>query len=934
MLPRRPPTTRSSMGAHRARASAAFRRPSSSAVPRPARRRSPTRTAAPRRTRPAAFRGLTAPVRSRARRARSPTSRAAARRAVARSTSTRLRRPAPRRSRPRTAGAALKDCVPGSGSSSNACNGYFRLDTDTGEVVVEAGHVTTTVLTCANSVRNLNQSTTCTVTVTDTGKDTNNANVTKVNPTGTALFSVSNGNGTFSSVACTLTAKPATSDQSTCTFTYTPTSLGIATHTLKASYGGDTFPTQFAASSGTYNLAINSAPTNIALSPSSVAENQSSGTTVGTLTTTDPDAGNTFTYTKVVGSGDDDNALFTITGDVVKTAASFNYEVKNSYTIRVRTTDQGGLFFEKALTIAITDVNDPPTTTSKGGGDTAAVTAAENTTAVTTVTATDPDAGTTLTYSISGGADATKFSIGPTSGVLTFVTAPNYEAPTDANGDNVYEVTVKASDGSLFDTQAISVTVTDVEENTAPTCASPQSGATPEDTPLNDSVLCADAQSDTLTYTKLSGPSHGALTLNANGTFTYTPDANYNGPDSFTFKANDGIVDSNVATFNITVGAVNDAPVAVNDSALTDEDTAVDIGVSANDTDVDNLNSALRVNAGSIANVHGGTASLLPDGRTVRFTPAANANDGNTPSGFGFTYKAYDGALASANDATVSISVAAVNDAPVAVDDSASTDEDTAVAKDVVANDTDVDDDNSDLEVVASSLSATNGTASLDADKRTIRFTPALNKNDANVGPGGFTVSYKVTDGDAASAAAAKLTVSVAAVNDAPVAVDDAASTDEDTAVDKDVAANDTDVDNANSDLRVVESSIVATNGSATLLADGRTIRFTPGLNKNDGNVNSDGFTVNYKVSDGSLASAAAKLTISVAAVNDAPVAVDDSASTDEDTYVDVAVSANDTDVDTANAALRVNVGSIANVHGGSATLLADGRTVRFTPAA
>src|SRR5262249_37443992 len=100
----------------------------------------------------------------------------------------------------------------------------------------------------------------------------------------------------------------------------------------------------------------------------------------------------------------------------------------------------------------------------------AAVSIVESTTAVTTVTATDPDADQTLTYSIIGGADAGKFTIGSTTGALSFVAAPNFEAPTDAGGNNVYDVTVQASDAhGGIDTQAIAVTVTDVFENTAPT---------------------------------------------------------------------------------------------------------------------------------------------------------------------------------------------------------------------------------------------------------------------------------------------------------------------------------------------------------------------------------------------------------------------------------------------------------------------------------
>ena len=118
-----------------------------------------------------------------------------------------------------------------------------------------------------------------------------------------------------------------------------------------------------------------------------------------------------------------------------------------------------------SVTINILGTNDAPTITSNGGGDTATVSILENTTAVTTVTATDPDAGQTLSYSITGGADASKFTIGSATGALSFITAPNFELPTDAGGNNVYDVTVQVSDGhGGIDTQAIAATVTDVFE--------------------------------------------------------------------------------------------------------------------------------------------------------------------------------------------------------------------------------------------------------------------------------------------------------------------------------------------------------------------------------------------------------------------------------------------------------------------------------------
>jgi len=155
----------------------------------------------------------------------------------------------------------------------------------------------------------------------------------------------------------------------------------------------------------------------------------------------------------------------------------------------------------------------------------------------------------------------------------------------------------------------------------------------------------------------VTGPSHGALTLNANGSFTYTPAANFNGSDSFTYKANDGQADSNVATVALTINPVNDAPVAVNDSFATNEDTALTItapGVLANDTDVDG-NSLTAV---VVTGPSHGALTLNTDG-SFTYTPAAGFNGPDS-----FTYKANDGLLDS-NVATVALTVNPVNVAPV-----------------------------------------------------------------------------------------------------------------------------------------------------------------------------------------------------------------------------------------------------------------------------
>ena len=170
-----------------------------------------------------------------------------------------------------------------------------------------------------------------------------------------------------------------------------------------------------------------------------------------------------------------------------------------------------------------------------------------------------------------------------------------------------------------------------------------------------------DADDNSLTAILVQGPTHGTLALSADGSFIYTPAANYNGPDSFTYKANDGIADSNVATVSITVTPVNDAPAAANDSYTVDEDTPLTVsglGVLANDNDPDGN----TLTAALVLGPTHGVLSLNANG-TFTYTPAANYSGPDA-----FSYKANDGTVDSM-PAVVAITVSDTNDGPVAVGD-------------------------------------------------------------------------------------------------------------------------------------------------------------------------------------------------------------------------------------------------------------------------
>lgn len=146
-----------------------------------------------------------------------------------------------------------------------------------------------------------------------------------------------------------------------------------------------------------------------------------------------------------------------------------NYEAPSDsdsnriYQFTIRIVDVAGNETTTPFSVTILDVNEAPAISSNGGGSTSSISLAENSTAVTTVLAVDPDTGTTLAYSISG-TDSSDFLIGSTTGVLTFISAPNFEAPLDSDANNVYSVIVSVSDGALTDDQTLTITVTNVVE--------------------------------------------------------------------------------------------------------------------------------------------------------------------------------------------------------------------------------------------------------------------------------------------------------------------------------------------------------------------------------------------------------------------------------------------------------------------------------------
>ncbi|WP_152992905.1 tandem-95 repeat protein [Pseudomonas citronellolis] len=278
-----------------------------------------------------------------------------------------------------------------------------------------------------------------------------------------------------------------------------------------------------------------------------------------------------------------------------------------------------------------------------------------------------------------------------------------------------------------------------------------------EDTPVSGQVVASDVDGDALTYTLKpgSGPVNGTLVLDSsNGKYTYTPDHDYNGNDSFTVVVGDGQGGTVESVVSITVTTVNDEPVTADNSNTTAEDTAVSGQVVASDVDKDTLTYTLKPGS----EPQHGTLVLDSSNGKYTYTPDHDYNGNDS-----FTVVVSDGQGGTV-ESVVSITVTAVNDAPIAHDDSATIDEDHSVTIDVLANDTDID--SSSLSVTGAS--ASHGSVTINQDG-TLTYTP-----DANYG-GSDTIVYTISDGDGGTSSAS-VTVGITPVADAPLLSLDASS--------------------------------------------------------------------------------------------------------------------------------------------------------------
>ncbi len=338
---------------------------------------------------------------------------------------------------------------------------------------------------------------------------------------------------------------------------------------------------------------VNEAPTITSGATASVAENTSASTVVYQVAATDPEGGK-LSYSL---SGTD-AALFNISDKgAVTFKASPDFEApkdagnNNVYDIVVTAKDAGNLTASQAVAITVTNVNEAPTITSA-----ATATVAENTSASTIVyqaAATDPEKGA-LTYSLSG-TDANLFNIDVNSGSVTFKTSPDYEAPKDFGGNNVYDIVVIAKDaGNLTDTQSVAITVTNVNE--APTITSGATASVAENTSASTVVYQAaatDPEGSKLTYS-LSGTDANLFNINAtSGAVTFKASPDYEAP-----KDNGG---NNVYDINISV---SDGTNTTNKAVAI---TVTDVQELAATANVYNVGTGAGNSTGSSLDITGGS---------------------------------------------------------------------------------------------------------------------------------------------------------------------------------------------------------------------------------------------------------------------------------------------------------------------------------------
>jgi len=413
---------------------------------------------------------------------------------------------------------------------------------------------------------------------------------------------------------------------------------------------------------------------------------------------------------------------------------------------------------------------------------------------------------------------------------------------------------------------------TEVNQFLKPPVAQDMSASTAEDTAINITLAGSDPEGESLTYTIVE-VNNATVTLNGN-VANYTPDANFNGTDTFTYKANDGTSDSNIATVTMTVSGEDDDPNTQNAAATTDEDVAVVLQLTAEEYDGDSYSF------GIISQPTNGSVSL--DGANATYTPNQDYNGTDS-----FTFEATDDTGRMMNVGTATITINPVNDAPFAPDMTIDMVEDgtgqfiiSSAASDANffrINATDIEND----ALTFQTISVNNATYDLVDNNNELAYYPNQDFN------GQDTFQYTVSDGTEESNTGT-ITVNISGVNDAPTTNDVSTTIDENRTArvaDLTLDGNDVDEDNLTYSL-----SSNPSNGTASI--NGNILTYNANQDWNGVE------TFTYIANDGEYDSNISTVTISVNPINDAPVSSDTSIATRENVPLVVTFDAADIDGD------------------------------------
>ncbi|MEY4178424.1 MAG: hypothetical protein RLY70_1998 [Planctomycetota bacterium] len=437
------------------------------------------------------------------------------------------------------------------------------------------------------------------------------------------------------------------------------TQSGYSVRVRTTDQGGLTFEKAFAITVTLANLA----PTDIALSGTTIAENAGADVAVGTLSTTDPDVGNSFTYSLVSGTGDTDNSLFDIAGTQFRATASLDFETKSSFSVRVRTTDQGGLSFEKTFTITATNVNEPPTDIALS--KTTIVENAGANAVVGSLSTMDPDADNTFTYSLvegTGSTDNAAFNISENqlraTSSLSVVTKSSYLVrvrATDQDGLSFEKAfTITAMPANRAPTNLVLSSTTISENSAANTVVGDLSSVDPDiANTFNYSLVSGEGSTDNAAFNIVRSR------LRANSAFNFESKGNY--AIRLRTTDQDGLFFEKM--FTVSVTNVNEAPTDVTLAPNSIAENAGANGVVGTLTaiDPDPANTFTFFTFTLVAGI-GDTdnGSFNIQGNKLR---ATNSLDFETKSSYSVRVRAEDhGGLSF--DKTLTISVTNVNDAP------------------------------------------------------------------------------------------------------------------------------------------------------------------------------------------------------------------------------------------------------------------------------